>query len=280
MVSIESRFLAAAACVATLVSARGALASNFVMGGYQANAGGAVLTEIETEFQVPNAPANFSSAFALWTGLTSNSTVIQAVLSYTDEGCESSCPHWQMQNEVENNGLFGRNIWVSPSDWILAYVYLDSNNTSGCDILNGAGCNYIVGWVDLSNTSLSDVGLTMNGGTDFTFSDAPNVGWGLVLETGTNGSLTFNNCTDFPQNAIGAETIMYTWSWTDLYNAVPTNLSLGFPGVPSTVTTFTNQSLTDGGHVVNTNTGNRNDCDWTCGVSAQSTNVGEITMGF
>ena len=42
MVSIESRFLAAAACVATLVSARGALASNFVMGGYQANAGGAV----------------------------------------------------------------------------------------------------------------------------------------------------------------------------------------------------------------------------------------------
>jgi hypothetical protein len=278
MARIESRFFAAAASLATLVSARGAWAGPTVMGGYQTLPGGASFTEIVTEFQVPNAPAHFSGDFAIWPGLESNSHVIQPVLRYTDQGCGSdvSCPHWEMQNEVEPGGLFGRALWVSAGDWILAYVYLDNNNPGNCNILAGTNCPYIVGWEDLSNTSLSDVGLSLGGMTDFTFPDAPYIGWGLVLETGTGRSQTYNDCTDFPQNAIGAQTIMYRFTWGGLYTAVPTNLSLGYPGVRG-LFTFTNQSLTDGGHVIGT--GGLN-CGWTLGVGVQSTNVGSIVMGF
>jgi hypothetical protein len=283
MGSIESRFLAAAASVATLVSARGALAA-YVMGGFQQNSGGAVLTEIVTEFQVPNAPVHYSSDFSLWTGLTSNTTVLQAVLRYTNQGCgDVSCPHWEMQNEVESpqGAFFGHNLWVSPGDWILGFVYLDNSNPGNCNLFTGVGCNYVVGWEDLgpNNTGVSDVGLIINNvaGQDFTFQDAPDFGWGLTVETGTGASQTYNNCTNFPQNSIGAETVMYTWSFASMYNAVPTNLSLGYPGVGGSFS-FTNQGLTDGGHVVDA--GNKNDCGWTCGVGILSTDVGEITMGF
>jgi hypothetical protein len=278
MARMESRFFAVAAFLATVVGVRGAWAGPIVMGGYQILPNGELLTEIVTEFQVPNAPAHFSAPFSMWPALQSNSHIIQPVLRYTDQGCgEVSCPHWEMQNEVEPGGLFGRNVWVNPQDWILAYVYLDQNNPgANCNIFVGSSCNYLVGWEDLTNTSLSDVGLSQAGMTDFTFPDVPYIGWGLVLETGTGVPQTYNDCTDLPQSAIGAQTAMYQVTWGGLYTPVPTNLSLGYPGVGGSFT-FTNQSLTDGGHVVGT--GGLN-CGWTCGVGIQSTNVGKIIMGF
>lgn len=261
----------------TLVAAHTASASSeFVMSGYQQLSSGLGFTEIATEFQVPPAPVTFSSSFAIWPGLQSNSHVIQPVLKYFDScegGDNGPCPQWIMQNEVEPGGLFGRSVAVNAGDWILAEVWLDNSNPgSSCNPFSGANCNYLVGWVDLSNSSLTDTGLSQSGKTDFMFTDAPSTAYGLILETGNSVPATYNTCSNFPAQGVLGETEMFqaTFSSTGLYTPVASDLVLGIPGLTPG---YTDQSLTSGGTVFTK-------CGFGMGVGTVSTDVGLLEMGI
>ncbi len=276
MKKMGSTLVAMTLASTTLVAAHTASANEFVMSGYQQLSGGLGFTEIASEFQVPPAPANFSASFAIWPGLQSNSHVIQPVLKYFDScegGDNGPCPSWTMQNEVEPGALFGRSLVVNPGDWILAEVWLDNSNPgSSCNPFSGANCNYLVGWVDLSNSTQTDIGLSQSGKTDFMFTDAPSIAYGLLLETGNSLPNTYNNCSDFPAQGIIGETEMFqaTFSSSGLYTPVTSDLVLGIPGLTPG---YTDQSLTSGGTVFST-------CHFSMGVGTVSTDVGLMEMGL